>query len=286
MDLVHRTAPQEVIPTGWERLSERRFLVRGRWNHPYYTPAHGLRFDPLLIVESMRQSTILISHGAFDVPIDHKFVLQALSFDAREFFARMDPGGTDVELEVSFSKLKKRNGALSAMHSEVTARYEGRHVATGAGSIDILSPRLYNRLRGAHMEAVAGLWSAPGASVQGLHRTRADDVVVVPTRELGVWELLVDTRHPTFFQRPNDHVPGMLVLEAARQVARSASAPRPFVVRAGDIAFSRYAELSSPVLLRVGSESQDGSGLRSVSVTGEQDGSVVFEARLEADARW
>ncbi|MDX6353779.1 MAG: 2-oxo-3-(phosphooxy)propyl 3-oxoalkanoate synthase [Streptomyces sp.] len=287
MESVHRTTPSEVIPTGWRRLSDQRFLVSGSWNHPYYTPAHGFRFDPLLIVESMRQSTILISHEAYGVPNDHRFILQSLSFSTQdgrpnpEFGIPEAPESSEVDLEVAFFDLKERGGVLASMRSEVIARRDGVQVAAGGGLICISSPRLYRRLRGDRVHVTAGM-PASGAGAALPVRTRADDVVVVPAAEPGVWKLLVDTTHPTFFQRPNDHVPGMLLLEAARQLSRVVSAPGPFVPRAGSIVFGRYAELSSPVWLRARMLPERPGGGHPVAVTGEQDGNVVFEAVLDA----
>ncbi|WP_260845011.1 AfsA-related hotdog domain-containing protein [Streptomyces sp. SLBN-31] len=45
------------------------------------------------------------------------------------------------------------------------------------------------------------------------------DVVLSPLGQPHRWQLRVDTRHPVLFDHIVDHVPGMLLIEAARQAA-------------------------------------------------------------------
>ncbi|MCZ0971672.1 AfsA-related hotdog domain-containing protein [Streptomyces albulus] len=55
----------------------------------------------------------------------------------------------------------------------------------------------------------------------------------------------MNTAHPVLFDHPVDHVPGMLMVEAARQAAR-AVAPHWSLPVALDCSFARYAELDAP----------------------------------------
>ncbi|WP_306430798.1 AfsA-related hotdog domain-containing protein, partial [Streptomyces sp. 2R] len=111
-------------------------------------------------------------------------------------------------------------------------------------------------------------------------RGRAEDVVLSESSREGVWELRVDTRHPTLFQRPNDHVPGMLLLEAARQAACLAAGDGGFVPAEGRTHFHRYAEFGSPC--SIGAEVLPCAvpGEARVRVTGHQDGEPVFDTVL------
>ncbi|MGW3647934.1 AfsA-related hotdog domain-containing protein [Streptomyces sp. NPDC000878] len=99
------------------------------------------------------------------------------------------------------------------------------------------------------------------------------------------WELRVDTGHPILFDHLVDHVPGMLLIEAARQAARAATG-RPDALLLGlDGSFARYAELDAPCWIeaRVARPDSFGPGpvqdLR-VHVHATQQGRRVFAADL------
>ncbi|MFD3416359.1 AfsA-related hotdog domain-containing protein [Streptomyces decoyicus] len=48
------------------------------------------------------------------------------------------------------------------------------------------------------------------------------------------------------FDHPVDHVPGMLLLEAARQSAHKAAHPMPTIAIGVEAVFSHYVELDAP----------------------------------------
>ena len=96
--------------------------------------------------------------------------------------------------------------------------------------------------------------------------------------------LIVDESDPMFFERPLDHVPGFLMLDAARQaftaaVCREQSVPpERVVVDHADFLFARFAELYAPVDCRVDLS----GGLRDVPVDTTQGGRSVCKAKLGA----
>lgn len=61
-------------------------------------------------------------------------------------------------------------------------------------------------------------------------------------------ELVVDKTHPFFFDHPQDHIPGLLLLEAAVQMAH-ASPTAPCFVSYIDASFIRYALFNAPVII-------------------------------------
>jgi hypothetical protein len=69
--------------------------------------------------------------------------------------------------------------------------------------------------------------------------------------------LVVDTSHPHFFDHPQDHVPGTLMLEALRQSAVAVAAPvlgaapQGLVVTSCSTDFKRYVELGRPATCHV-----------------------------------
>jgi hypothetical protein len=67
-------------------------------------------------------------------------------------------------------------------------------------------------------------------------------------------ELALDEQHPYHFEHAQDHVPGMMLIEAGRQLAMAiahvyygVSTEAVFVLNEVSIAFSRFAELKTPV---------------------------------------
>jgi hypothetical protein len=67
-------------------------------------------------------------------------------------------------------------------------------------------------------------------------------------------ELAIDHQHPYHFEHAQDHVPGMMLIEAGRQLAMaiahiyySVSTQAVFVLNEVTIAFSHFAELGAPV---------------------------------------
>jgi hypothetical protein len=67
-------------------------------------------------------------------------------------------------------------------------------------------------------------------------------------------ELVLDQQHPYHFEHAQDHVPGMMLIEAGRQLAMAiahlyygVSTQAVFVLNEVSIAFSRFAELGAPV---------------------------------------
>ncbi|MDO0939458.1 AfsA-related hotdog domain-containing protein [Streptomyces sp. DG2A-72] len=106
------------------------------------------------------------------------------------------------------------------------------------------------------------------------------DVVLSPIGQPNSWQLRVDTRHPVLFDHPTDHVPGMVLLEAARQ-ATAATAGRPVIPLDITSEFKRYAELHTPCLIEARpAPGTDTDRPQSVLVTGHQEGQLVFRSTV------
>ncbi|MCZ9341344.1 adhesin, partial [Streptomyces sp. TRM76130] len=97
----------------------------------------------------------------------------------------------------------------------------------------------------------------------------------------GVWPLRVNWAHPTLFDHPTDHVPGMLLLETARQAAQRLAGPGTVLVATMTNHFHRYVEFDAPCLVRA-RLSAAGTGTHEVRVAAEQNGAVAYECVLTA----
>ncbi|MDQ0982746.1 ScbA/BarX family gamma-butyrolactone biosynthesis protein [Streptomyces sp. V2I9] len=282
IDMVHRTRSEDAFPRNWMRLAHDRFSVTAvlPHDHVFFAPVGGDRHDPLLVAEAMRQSAMLAFHAGYGVPLGHHFLLSGLDFTCHQEHLRVGGAPAEVDVEVYCSDLKWRGGQPVAGRVAWTVHRDGGLAATGVGVTRFTRPEVYRRMRGDTPAAGISIPAAAPVPAALAGRSRTEDVVLSETGRDGQWDLRVDTRHPTLFQRPNDHVPGMLLLEAARQAAFLAVGPAGIVPARTVSRFHRYAEFASPC--RIGAVVQPGTAADTVTVqvTGHQDGEPVFTAVL------
>lgn len=281
-ELVHRAAVAETLLTGWSRTAPDRFQVSAQWPraHALHVSSDRTAYDPLLVMETVRQSGTLIAHTEYDVPLGHHFVLN--EFQVETFRRHLAVGALPAELvvEVAFTEVRHRGTRPSGARYTAEVLRAGERVARADVSFTCLSDAVYRRLRGERDPArSSAVPLRPGLPAAGVERVGPADVVLAPTDTPDRWQLRVDTAHPVFFDHPLDHVPGMLLLEAARQAAwwwtDGKRAPVAYHAR-----FHRYAELDSP--LWIGLTSEDGAELQ---VVGEQGESTIFECRVGTAGR-
>ncbi|MFI2432784.1 ScbA/BarX family gamma-butyrolactone biosynthesis protein [Streptomyces sp. NPDC018693] len=275
--LVHRAAVAETLPTGWRRTGADRFTVSAQWPR-----AHGLHvspdwsaYDPLLVVETIRQGGTLISHAEYHVPLDYQFVLQ--EFQVSTVPAELAVGAlpAEPEIELVFTHVQYRGRRPAAARYTARVTRDGVQVATADVAFTCVSPAVYGRLRGGRTpETVTAVPVPPGLPPAAVGRALPTDVVLGRPDSSGRWQLRVHTAHPVFFDHPLDHVPGMLLLEAARQATRRRTDPNrsPASYQA---LFHRYAELDEPIWVEA-----KGVGEEDVQVVGTQGESAVFECRV------
>lgn len=281
-ELAHRTTDTDVFPTGWTRISETRFRFTAHWPvaHRFFGSVDGMHQDPMVVGETLRQAAMVLAHAEFGAPADSHFVMWDLSVVTDPAALRPADAAEPVVVDVVCSEIRRRGRGLAAMRTTMEFRRAGRFVARGTGSTGCTSPLAYRRLRARQLAAMdTPVPPLPGIAPGLAGRTRAEDVVLAPGDRPGVWRLRVDTGHPVLFPRPNDHVPGMVLFEAARQAATAASGLHPFLPRAMSATFARYAELHSPCLLET-EVLDENPGEVTVRVSGRQDGEPVFTASL------
>ncbi|WP_328942474.1 adhesin [Streptomyces sp. NBC_00250] len=283
--LCHRVRGEDTFPVEWRPLDGKdRFAVRATWptGHPFFTPVRrGSEpcHDPLMVVETLRQATMALLHAVHGLPLTRHILLSEISLSCDP--TGLTVAGEEPDIEIRFAELRSRRDQLTEIRVEWSVLRDACVVATGGAHARLAGPAVYRRLRGGHVEAGVvrpGPWTrrAP-APLAG--RSRPEDVLLGPSGREGVWELVVDTAHPTLFQRPNDHIPGMLFLEAARQAASAAVWPRPYLPASVRVAFDRYAEFDGgPCLLRA----EPGSTAGAFEVTGYQDGARLFTCGLRS----
>ncbi|WP_369389446.1 ScbA/BarX family gamma-butyrolactone biosynthesis protein [Streptomyces sp. CG1] len=277
--LVHKADPAEVLLTCWSRTAPDCFRVATRWpgDHPFYTAASG-SYEPLLVSETIRQLFPLLCHAAYDVPFGHHLVWE--QYDCTLEPGALRPGPAAPELRVACRDLVRRRDRLAAMTMHVELVREGAVHARARSRFTVQTPAVYDRLRGPRAD-VAGAMAAAlpvpePVRPETVGRDHAEDVVLSPTDRADRWLLRVDTRHRKLFDHAVDHVPGMLLLEAARQAAQAVRRPARVLPAEMETSFHRYVELDRPCWIEA---SPLAAG--AVRVTAHQDA----EPRFTADVR-
>lgn len=297
---VHKTNASEVYLRSWTGLGEDHFRIDALWPdaHPFYRVADTL--DPLLLSETIRQTFPLLCHAAYGVPLGDQLIWERFSYLILEP-ADAPVRGRDVELHVRCYDISYRGSRPTALSMWMTVTRDGVPVARAETRFAVMAKRVYQRLRGAYADIPTAMSNAvpvprpvPVRPAR-FHRARTDDVLLTASDADGAQWLRVATDHPLFFDHPVDHVPGMLLLEAAHQAAIGAgSAPDPAGTGAPGAEilslscdFKRYVELDSPCALfteELPVDASAASGNRRTAVKAVQNDLVAFTAELTTTA--
>lgn len=264
--LIHRAALGEVFLTDLVQRTDTEFLAAGQLprSHAYYgDQAHPVSsHDPVLVLEAARQATLAIAHRYFGVPADHKFILTHLDVRIDEPRA-LQIGERPAELvsAVTVTRERVRDGRTTGLdyHLELSEVGAGP-IGTADIGLRFRSPADYLDLRsrghgGAPLPTSAGHRPEPTAvPVQPGAIARRDPRNVVITEptvvdDVVIADLVLPTTHPSMFDHPQDHVPGMVLVEAARQIALVAAthhhgyAPQRVQLTGITSEFVKFAEL-------------------------------------------
>ncbi|WP_330316473.1 transcriptional regulator [Streptomyces platensis] len=283
-EYVHRNALSEVFLTDWRRGGADTWVVSAQWPraHTFYGPLHGMH-DPILLIETVRQAGILLSHVAHRVPLDHPIIWQRVRYDLAPQALRTAQHPAEIELHITDRDMVHRGKRLVSALQEFQIRCDGAELASATLDYSCHSPAVYRRLRGEYGDlalANSRTLPLPGAvSPQLVAREHDRDVVLSPTDRPDRWQLRVDTSHPVLFDHPVDHAPGMLMVEAARQAAQAAT-PGVTLPVSMECSFSRYAELDAPTWVQARTSGRGDNDGRQVEVAIEQHGQPVVSAQV------
>ncbi|MFB7657718.1 MULTISPECIES: ScbA/BarX family gamma-butyrolactone biosynthesis protein [unclassified Streptomyces] len=283
-ELVHRAAVAEVMLTDWRRLAETRFTMRAQWprGHSFFTPLGG-NHDPLIAAETIRQAGALLAHAEFGVPFGHQFLLEELTLTVEPGRLRVGRAPAALDLDVTCTEVTRRGRRLAGLRYETTLLREGQPAGRGRISFSVVAPAVYRRLRPARVFTPAHTpipLTAPVAP-QSVGRLSPADVVLSPTPRPNRWQLRADMRHPVLFDHHVDHIPGMVLLEAARQAATAVLNQPAVLPQHLTAQFTRYAELDRPCLIDALRLSHHTPGQPdTVLVIGHQDNEPVFTTTL------
>lgn len=305
--LVHRASVAEVFLTDSRRVSEHEFRVAAQLprDHAFFGDrafgsASGSRgdafphaHDPLLLLEVVRQTGILVAHRFFGVPLGHRFVFRGIGISLAAARA-LRIGGAPLEVCVATTaRPQERHGSLNGLAFDFRLTASDGQLADSAGSALLFAPSAYARLRRhaapitPNCEPAHAASPLRRASPMRVGRRSRHNVVIGPPRRRRTGpvrsRIVVDEGHPYLFDHPQDHIPGMLLLEAYRQlgtIVAVAATGRPQRLRRLSATFERFLELGRPASCEATVVRADDSGVVA-AMTALQDGAVGSRGTLE-----
>ncbi|GAA2244644.1 ScbA/BarX family gamma-butyrolactone biosynthesis protein [Streptomyces amakusaensis] len=310
---LHRWALSEVFLTDARRIGETDYAAAAQLpsTHAFYVErASRLRVpDPLLILECARQAETYGGHAFFGVPKDSKFLLRSWSMSLPGLLtAPVGDRPGQLLMHVRTTDRLGVAGDVRRLTYRVELRLDGHHLGRVVIDVGYVPDAVYDVLRAqgrsaplppfADIPRTATLLDPAQVGRRDPANVVLRDVAVGPDGARAVIRVPVENR--SMFDHAQDHLPGMVLMEAARQLClytsaelfgRSAAHTTPVGL---DFSFTRYAELDAPTTVRVLQSEDPGTGVagtaeeRAFHVRFEQGGTVVAAGRMNtatADAR-
>ncbi|GAA2481806.1 AfsA-related hotdog domain-containing protein [Streptomyces longisporus] len=300
--LVHRSAISEVFLTDFQSVDENTFRAAAQLppRHFYYGDhtARPAMHDPLAVFESVRQMLLCAMHLQHDAGHDTKSITATASLEITDPGPLRARGALDLLLLGNVQLAKNYRDAISRVVHQVRVMAGGRQV--GVVTVDTAQrpDTVYEKLRMSHRATPPPMSSAVPVRTDGVAppprlvgREHAENVVLENAEVTGGAvraRLRVPTTHPSMFEHAQDHVPGPVMMEAARQAALLLAADGQdaagYYPQYMDAEYLRFAELDSDitVVTRNVSDPVDG-GLRTETAFVQQDETVArMRVRLAA----
>lgn len=311
--LLHRRNSTEafltgLVATGTDRFSAAALLPP---EHPHYAGHTGpsRRRDPMLLLECARQAETYAAHVLFGVEPDAHFVLRNWSAEftpapvgGPDGFGQ-DASATPTELLITAVTANPRvvRDRMRGLDYQLELWTAGALAGRVRMEVGYLSHQAYLVVRSReHPGALPssddlllddllpdGATPASGrpARPARVGRVRATDTVlldvVTGAGTVGA-RLRAPVENASLFDHAQDHIPAMVLMEAARQLAALATeqwggpAPERSQLTAMNASFAAYAELAEPIELTATPAGTQGS----VEVGFRQAGAAIAQAQI------
>ncbi|MDV6263924.1 ScbA/BarX family gamma-butyrolactone biosynthesis protein [Rhodococcoides yunnanense] len=253
--LVHRQSVGEVFLTDYQLSASRedRVAVQLPASHRIFRPI-GKRHDPLIAAEAFRQSVILLCHNKYAVPSDFKFLMEQFAFEVVD---ELEVRSVPTPLVFDLNTARAASGASNACRLEVDGvlRDGSRILAKASAVTRCVTPESYRRIRAGRASHVAAIRNKPpGTAVipsADVGRLEEQDVVLCRRGTESSVFFAPDPSNLALFDHPVDHIPGMVMFDAAVQAVRNRlSNPRLHLMRLS-AQFPTFTEWDVPCLVDV-----------------------------------
>lgn len=271
--LLHRRNPAEAFLTGAVRTGPAGFTAAALLpaGHPHYAGHTGpsRRRDPMLLLECARQAETYAAHALFGVEPDAHFVLRNWSAEfpstrAGASTAAATPGPSELLIAAVTSNPRVVRDRVRGLDYRLELWTAGDLIGRVRMEVGYLSHPAYRVVRSReHPGALPSsdeLTPAGGSPVAPARvgRLRPTDAVLLDVaagdRTVSA-RLRVPVENTSLFDHAQDHIPAMVLVEAARQLAALATehwggaGPEHTEMTAMSSSFSAYAELTEPIEL-------------------------------------
>ena len=269
-ELVHKASVHEVLLTDARQVSEDVYICAGElprthsfYSDGFYNDGISVRYDAMLPMELKRQGGVLVAHRWHDVPQGHRFVFLGIDLDIQHPDT-LAVGGAPARVVMTMRIVDRqyRGDTLTGYSLETDFTIDGVDACSATGAVMFMPRPAYEAMRRKQREAHGLAPETPARSSDRrfpvapelLGRSNENNVVLSSLCRLQATEsyeagVVVDDRHPCLFDHRLDHVPGMLLLEAHRQIAIAAAAdslgvaPSQLVITGTGAKFDSFAEL-------------------------------------------
>ena len=261
--LVHRAAVSEVLVTDLLRTGRETYVAGAQLplGHAYFSDhlRTPVTYDFLLLLEAARQAGTAASHRQLDIPAKTAFLVSNWSIEIEDLDA-LAPGGRPGELHLTGRVVRRegRGGRLLGVDSEAVLRVGDKVVARSRIDVGAAKSEDYAKLRFLQRKSVPPLTedlgpvlrSHPADAADVGRRNPANVVLGEPRHSGGTVSAQVEPRfeNSSLFDHTYDHIPAMVITEAARQLAHLAGAPTGAAVTSCSATFTRFAELDVPLV--------------------------------------
>jgi hypothetical protein len=222
--LVHRQSVGEVFLTDYQLNdgTADQIAVQLPASHRIFRPIRQ-RHDPLIVAEAFRQAVMMLCHTKYEVPPHFKFLMEEFGFDiVDELEVRSAP--MPLILDMTTNQVDTRVGTVSRVDISGVLREGPRVLAHCNAVARCVNPASYTRIRSGRDTYIAHFRDKPpGSSVipaPCAGRTEEQDVLIAANLPAGDLYCAPDPRNYALFDHPLDHIPGMVLFDAAIQAAR------------------------------------------------------------------
>lgn len=212
------------------------------------------RHDPLSVAEAFRQAVILLGHAKYAIPLHFKFLMERFEFDIVQELEVAAPAR--LTLGTTTSRADNKDGTASRISVDGVLCDGSRILARCKAVARCVTPASYRRIRAGREGYVTHVRSRPPGSAVirplCVGRSEEEDVVLcVDLQAGGDLYCAPDPHSVALFDHSLDHIPGMVLFEAAIQAVRFRSNNPSVQLTRLTATFPVFTEWDSPCEINV-----------------------------------
>jgi hypothetical protein len=268
-DQVHKESASEAFPTLVSSVGEHELWAEVRWptNHAFYKDASS-GLDSFMLMETVRQLTILACHYHYGTATEAHFVMSGLGLALFPLAIPEETRPTNVSARLVGTRVRRSaDGTLQSVRLEAEFFHQSVPFASGHGDAMIVNERVYSRLRGgrtAKRSDPGRISSVATVAPSQVGHLSGSEVVLSSEHSSDSFTLSLDFSNPVLFDHPLDHIAGMIPVEASRQIMRCLRANPGAELSTAEFHFHRALEFDVEVNVEVSAGDEDGATLQFV----------------------